>query len=152
MDFDITKVTIDGSVDDLSDEQLRELVGKFQDAHESNVAEFERASEALDGVDEDNIEDFETAREGLFEEITEAEAFDEVPLSEEALEDSSFSELQEWRDFVLDQESSEDSSDTENGEGEEFDDFGSKSPTNPEDDEVEEFVEDTIGTMQGVNL
>jgi thioesterase domain-containing protein len=152
MDFDITKVTIDGSVSDLSEEQLRKLVDEFQEAQESNVAEFERLAEEYDDVDETVIEDFEDARTALIGEITEAETFDEVPLSEDALEDAKFSELQEWRDFVSeDSEEAEDGSEAdEEGEGT-FDDFGKRSPKD-NGDETEDFVEDALGDVQGLNL
>lgn len=146
MDFDITKVSIDGSVDDLSEDQLRELVSKFQDAQDSNVAEFEKAAEAAAEIDESTIEDFEDARETFIEEITDAEDFEEVPLSEDALEDANFGELQEWKAFVL--------TETEDGNpegGEDFDDMGKKSPTSNED-ETEDFVEEQLGDMAGLKL
>lgn len=143
MDFDITKVTIDGNVDDLSEDQLRELVSKFQDANNSNIAEFEDAAESLDGVDENTIEDFEKARGDLIEDITEAEAFGEVPLTEDKLKDEDFSDLQDWKAFVTDQ----DEDDSEDGN---FDDMGQRTQTDDED--VADFAEDEIGSMQGVNL
>jgi len=151
MDFDITKVTIDGSVSDLSEDQLRKLVDEFQEAQESNVAEFERLAEEYDDIDDDVIQDFEDARTALIGEITEAETFDEVPLSEDALEDAEFSELQDWRDFVSEQET-EDAEDDPEGEGEgTFDDFGKRSPADDGDD-TEAFVEDALGDVQGLNL
>lgn len=152
MDFDITKVTIDGDVDDLSEEQLRELVGKFQDAQESNVAEFERAAEAMDEVDEDTIEDFEQARESLIEEIADAEAFGEVPLDEEDLEDEDFSDLQDWREFVAGGGAGgDDPEDDEPEEDAEFDDFGTESPADPGDDEYD-FVEEELQDVPGLSL
>lgn len=149
MDFDITKVTIDGSVSDLSEDQLRNLVDEFQEAQESNVAEFERLAEEYDDIDDDVIQDFEDARTALIGEITEAETFDEVPLSEDALEDAEFSELQEWRDFVSEQEA-EDAEDDPKDEAT-FDDFGKRSPKDG-GDETEDFVEDALGDVQGLNL
>lgn len=149
MDFDITKVTIDGSVSDLSEDQLRKLVDEFQEAQESNVAEFERLAEEYDDIDDDVIQDFEDARTALIGEITEAETFDEVPLSEDALEDAEFSELQEWRDFVS--ENSEEAEDGSEADEEDFEDFGKRSPKNA-GDETEDFVEDALGDVQGLNL
>jgi len=150
MDFDITKVTIDGSVSDLSEEQLRKLVDEFQEAQESNVAEFERLAEEYDDVDDAVIEDFEDARTALIGEITEAETFDEVPLSEDALEDAKFSELREWREFVS--EDTENDEEAEGGEADEsFEDFGTRSPKDG-GDETEAFVEDALGDVQGLNL
>jgi hypothetical protein len=155
MEFDITKVTIDGTVDDLSEEQLRELVGKFQDAQESNVAEFERATETLDELDEDSIEDFEEARESLIEDITGAEAFDEVPVSEKVLSDSeatSFSDLQDWKEFVSEAGADEtDEPDEPEQEDTDFEDMGTEAPTNPDED-TKDFVEEELGSIQGLNL
>lgn len=148
MDFDITKVSIDGSVDDLSEEQLRELVNKFQDAQDSNVAEFEKAAEAAGDIDESTIEDFEQAKQGLIDDITSSEDFEEVPLSESALEDSDFSELREWKSFVL---GVEDEDDTPEG-GEDFDDMGKKSPKNTDEDGDPDFVEEQLGDMPGLQL
>jgi hypothetical protein len=146
MDLNFNKVSYDGDLADFSEEELQELVEEFQTAQESNVAEFEKAAEALDEVDDSTIEDFEKARERLIGDITEAEAFDEVPLTEAALEDADFSELQEWRDFVAEQ-------DTESDEDEdaEFDDMGKESPV-VDGDEDEDFVEEQLGDVPGLNL
>lgn len=147
MDFDITKVTIDGTVDDLDEDQLRELVSKFQDAQESNVAEFKQAIEATEDVDEKEIEDFEKARESLIGDITDAEAFDEVPLTEDALEGQSFGELRDWKDFVAEQ-AVEDGGD----EDADFDDMGKKSPVGGGEDEETDFVEEELDNIQGLNI
>jgi hypothetical protein len=142
MNFDITKVTIDGAVDDLSEDQLRELVSKFEDAQESNVAEFERAAEEMPEIKASKIEDFEKAREGLIGEIAGAEAFDEVPVTEDALEDCSFGELQEWDEFV-----SEKLRDDSDGD---FDDFGRRSPEG-EGDETD-FADEELENVPGLQL
>ena len=149
MNLNFNKVGYDGELSDFSEDELRELVREFETAQDSNVAEFEKAAEALDEVDDSTIEDFEDARESLIEDITEAEAFGEVPLSEDSLEDADFSELQDWRDFVAEQ-ATDDGGD-EGGEGEGFDDFGQKSPTDTED-ETEDFVEKELNGIQGLNL
>lgn len=148
MELNFNKVTYDGDLAEFSEEDLRELISEFETAQESNVAEFEKAAEATDGVDESTIKDFETARSALIADITEAEAFDKVPLTEETLKDEDFSDLQDWKEFVADQESGSES-ETEN-EGD-FNDFGQESPTNT-DDETEDFVEEELGSMRGVIL
>jgi len=154
MELNFNRVSYDGDLADFSEEQLRELVSEFETAQESNVAEFETATEALDEVDESVIEDFEDAREGLIGDITEAEAFDEVPVSEGILRDTettSFTDLQNWKNFVA-EAGDENGSDPDEPEGGgSFDDFGQKSPTDP-DDETEDFVERELGSMRGVNL
>ena len=148
MELNFNQVSYEGDLADFSEDELRELISEFETAQDSNVAEFEKAAEAMDEVDESTIEDFEDARESLIEDITEADAFDEVPLTEDALEDSDFSELQDWRDFVSEQ-AADDGGD-ESGEGD-FDDMGKKSPTDPED-ETEDFVEQELNGIQGLNV
>jgi len=145
MELNFNQVSYEGDLSDFSEDELRETVREFETAQDSNVAEFEKAAEALDEVDDSTIEDFEDARQSLIEDITEAEAFGEVPLSEDSLEDADFSELQDWRDFVAEQATDE------GGEDEGFDDFGQKSPADP-DDETEDFVEEELGSIQGLNL
>lgn len=149
MNFDITKVSIDGAVDDLSEEQLRELVSKFEDAQESNVAEFERAAEEMPDIEESKIEDFEDARRALIEEIVEADTFDEVPLGEGALVDCTFSELQEWSDFVTENisGSADEADETDDGG---FNDFGQKAPTG--DDETTDFADKELENVPGLKL
>lgn len=146
MDFDITKVTIDGTVDDLSEDQLRNLVGKFRDAQESNVAEFEKAAKEMNEIDESDIADFEDVREALIGDITDAEAFDEVPLSEDSLEDAEFSELREWKAFVADE-----SETSEEDEDADFDDMGNKTPSDPGEDE-KDFVDEELSAIPGLKL
>lgn len=151
MDLNFTKVTYDGELTDFSEDELRELVGEFESAQDSNAAEFETAAEVIDEIDSSTMEDFEDARDTLIEEITGAEAFDEVPLSEDHLSDkevTSFSELREWRDFVAEETpKSEDETDSSDVE---FDDFGTQSPTDGE--EASEFVDETVDSIPGVNV
>jgi hypothetical protein len=142
MDLSFNQVNYDGELSDFSEEELRELVGEFETAQESNVAEFRKAAEAADSVDDDVIEDFEEAREALIDDITEADTFEDVPLTEEQLEESDFSELQEWKDFVADDGGEEDA---------DFDDFGQRAETEGEDDEGD-FAEDVLGDMPGVKI
>jgi hypothetical protein len=149
MDLNFTKVSYDGELDEFSEEDLRELVTKFEDAQDSNVAEFETATEAITDVDEETIEDFEQAREVLVEEIVEAETFDEVPLGREALEDADFSELQDWRDFVAGTPDGGDQGD-EAGEAEADGDFGQEAPIKPDEDETEDFADEAIGNIPGL--
>jgi hypothetical protein len=148
MDLNFTQVTYDGELSDFEAERLREIIREFENAQESNVAEFEDAADALDGVDE-KIEDFEEARESLLEEITEAEAFEDVPLTEDALEEQTFGQLQEWRDFVSRQREGE-AGDDEGGNSD-FDDMGKKSPV-PDEDEDTDFADEQLEQMQGVNF
>lgn len=146
MDLSFNKVDYDGELSDFSKDELRDLVGEYEKAQDSNVAEFKRAAEAADNVDESVIEDFEDARATLIDDITEADAFEDVPLTEDQLESSDFSELQEWKDFVA-------GDDADSGEDDEqdFDDFGQRSETSGEED-AEDFAEKTLGGMPGLKL
>jgi hypothetical protein len=151
MNLEFDKVTYDRELADFSEEDLRELVTKFEDAQESNVAEFETAAEAVDGIDESTIEDFEDARGALIEDITESEDFDDVPLTEDKLEQEDFSALRDWKQFVQSAETDTDP-DEESGDGEgEFNDMGTKSPKQ-DDSEDETFAEDALDSVQGLSL
>jgi hypothetical protein len=147
MDLSFNKVTYDGELADFSEDELQELVSEYEKAQDSNVAEFERAAEATEGVSESVIEDFEDARADLLEEITGSEDFEDVPLTEAQLEDCDFSELQEWQDFVLGGGGAE-SEDGTSG----IDDFGTKAPTGADDDKPEDFVEEQLGGVPGLQL
>lgn len=150
MDLNFNKVTFDKDLDELSESELREGIQKFQKAQEANAAEFETAAEAVEEFDEDVIEDFEDARETLIEDVTEAEKFDEVPLTEDKLRDEDFGDLQDWKDFVTVEDTDEQPEDDETDDGD-FEDMGQKSPTGGKDD-TEEFVEEELGEMQGLKL
>jgi hypothetical protein len=150
MELNFNKVDYDGDLSDFSEDELRELVGEFETAQDSNVAEFEKAVEATDEIDESTIEDFEAAREALIEDITGAEDFDEVPLTEEKLEDEDFSDLQNWKEFVAGGEPGDEADESSEGEGD-FDDMGQKSPMET-DEETEDFVEAELGDVPGLNL
>jgi hypothetical protein len=147
MDLNFNKVTYDGDLADFDADELRELVGEFENAQESNVAEFETAAEALDGVDEAGIEEFADARGSLIESITDADAFSEVPLSEDALDNCTFGELQDWQDFVSESVDADEDDDSE----QEFDDMGSEAPTHGDDDADAEFAEKYLD-ISGVNF
>lgn len=143
MDLTFKTINYDGELADFSEEELRELVGKFEQAEEANVAEFEKAvSAAEDTVD---TSEYDEACETLVDEITDHENFDEVPVGEEILEDADFEDLREWREFVADDEG-----ESESEQDGEFDDFGTRSPTETGDDT--DFADDAVGEMSGVNL
>lgn len=148
MELDFNRVNYDGDLSDFDAEELRELVSEFESAQESNLAEFETAAEELDEVEKAVPEEYEAARADLIEDITEAETFDQVPLSEEDLEDEDFASLRDWLDFVQDA-ASEDEDETDEEDGE-FDDMGKEAPVNDPEDGVPEFAKRKLGDMQGV--
>jgi hypothetical protein len=147
MKLDFNKVGYDGELSDFSEDELRELVREFETAQDSNVAEFETAVEATDGLDESTISDFEQAREDLVEEIVDSEEFEQVPLSEDKLGEESFAELQDWSDFVADLAEEEDVEDDESST-----DFGTRSPKPDEEDEGADFAEEALSEMNGLTL
>lgn len=143
MDLEFTRVNYDGELSDFDEDELRELVGEFEDAQDANVAEFDEAVEQISDVDESKIEDFDAARSDLIESVSEAEAFEQVPLSADALEDCDFSELQEWSEFVSEEQTDEE-------DDAEFSDMGTKSPVDDEDQE--DFAEEALEQMPGLEL
>jgi hypothetical protein len=150
MNLDFTKVSYEGDLSDFSEDELLELVSEFEDAQESNVAEFEKAAEATTDIDESTVEDFEDAREALIGEIVEAESFDEIPLTEDKLAEEDFSDLQDWKDFI---DTSGGEVENESGDGgSDFDDMGTPSPTSEGGDEEADFAEEALENVQGVNL
>lgn len=136
--MDFTKVTYDGDLSEFSDEELRELIREFEDAQDSNVAEFEQAAEQLE---EANFDEYEEARSDLIGEITEAEQFDEVPLSEDELEDADFSELRDWNEFVSDQD-----------DDKQFDDIGEDADLKDDNDgEFSQFDDDLTERVKNIS-
>lgn len=147
MDLNFNKVSYDGDLVDLSEEEMQDVIREFEKAQESNVAEFEKAADTLDGVDEADIEDFAEARADLIEDITGADGFEEVPLTEEKLEDEDFGDLREWKEFVADTGESEESE-------QDFEDMGQKGETHGDDegDDSPDFIESEIANISGVNV
>jgi hypothetical protein len=145
MNLNFNKVGYDGELEDFSEDELRDLVREFESAQDSNVAEFETAVEATEGIDESEISEFEEARQDLIDEIAGAEKFEDVPLSEDKLQAEDFSELQNWHDFVSDLEAEE--AETEESEG----DFGQRSPVQGGEGDTD-FADEALGGMQGLNL
>jgi hypothetical protein len=149
MDLNFKQISYDGELADFSEEDLRELVGEYEEAQESNVAEFEQAAEALGEYDEETIEDFEEAREALIEDIVAADTFDEVPVGSDTLETADFSELQEWQDFVA--ETPDETDAVEDEDGSTVDDFGTKGAVKETGDETD-FADEALESMPGLEL
>lgn len=147
MNLNFNKVGYDGELEDFSEDELRELVREFESAQDSNVAEFETAVEATEEFDESKISEFEEARQDLIDDIAGAEKFEDVPLTEDKLQDEDFSELQNWSDFVSDLDTQE--TETEGGEG--ASDFGKEAPIQEEGEETD-FADEALDGMQGLNL
>jgi hypothetical protein len=152
MNLDFKKVSYEGDLSDFSEDELTQLISEFEAAQDSNVAEFEKAAEAATDIDESTIAEFEDAREDLIGDIVEAEEFDSIPLTEEKLGEEDFAELQEWKEFVAEQGSdSEVEPDADADGGSDFDDMGKESPTSG-GDETEDFADEALEDVQGLNI
>lgn len=138
MSLEFTRVTYDSDIEDLSEERLRELVREFKDAQESNHTEFSEVASSMD----EELQEFEQLKENLIEQIKKAEGFSEIPLSEDRLEDVSFSTLREWDNYLQETESDEG--------GEEVEDFGERSPDGGGSTGFESEVESAVADIPGV--
>jgi hypothetical protein len=70
-----------------------------------------------------------------------------VPQSEDALDNCTFGELQDWQDFVSESVDADEDDDSE----QEFDDMGSEAPTHEDEDADAEFAEKYLD-ISGVNF
>jgi hypothetical protein len=148
MDLNFSEVTVEKDLSEFSEDELRELIAKFQKAQEANVEEFQRAVEAVEDTD-GGVEEFNKSVNELIEEITEHEQFDQVPLSEDELSDLGFLKLRDWREFVADLGESDEADDET--EPDDFDDFGTRSPS-PDDEPDKEFADEHLSEVQGIAL
>jgi len=145
MQLDFQKVTYNGDLEDADRESLIELVEKFQDAQEANAAEFEAAKEQVESL-EGAFSEYEDAKDDLIGEITEADRFEEVPLTEDELDAADFSKVREWHEFVHDE------SDTQEAD-KDFEDMGNPGPTHEDnDDETPEFAKELVDGLSGVSV
>lgn len=149
MDISFNRVTYDGDLSDLSEDEKDEVIREFENAQESNVAEFERAAETLDEVDETDIEEFADAKAELASEVTEAEAFDDVPLTEDELADASFSKVREWHEFVSETADGADG-ETDEDDDKDFDEMGKQGPTHGDDKEFDSDLADRVDEIPGL--
>ena len=128
MNLDFTEIEFDSDLADLDEDELADLVREYQEAQESNRANFEEATETLD--------DFEEFDDSLTERVT-----DETSLPESEAERLSFSGK---RDLLGGLEDDETEVEGDDG-GEEFDDMGGqKGETNPDDETESEFVSNAV--------
>lgn len=151
MDLEFNEVTYDGDLDDADEEQLRSLVSDYEAAQDANAAEFEAAKDTLEGVEDVNVDEFHDARSGLIDEITDYDAFEASPITEDDLEAASFGKLREYDAYFAD-ESVDDGDDADDEEdGSEFSDFGTQSPDDQDRDDTE-FAERYLGDLGGINI
>jgi hypothetical protein len=148
MDLNFSEVSYDGDIEDAEAEQLRELVSQYEEAQSDNAAEFEAAKEKIEEVSDVQVSDFEDAREDLIETITDFDAFEGSPVSEDELDEATFSKLREWEAY-FEEQATEDTDEEETDE--DFSDFGTESKV-PDDDEGDAELESVVGGVSGVNI
>jgi len=147
MDLNFTKVTYDGDLSDFDADDLRELIKEFENAQESNVAEFNEAADKLDEVEDFDLDEYQDAKSDLIGDITEADAFEDVPLTEGDLEDADFGTVREWHDFVSSQATDEGD---EDGDAD-FDDMGEDPDLDGGDGGEGEFDSDLVEVVDGLS-
>ena len=149
--MDFQKVTYDFDIDEAEGDDLRDLVQRFEQAQEQNLAEFEQASEEIDDL-EGRVGEIQEFDSELTEELTEVS-----PLSEDEVENFSISRKRDLlADFSEDEEEGEEEEneedENENEEEQEFSDFGQRGETHDEDKETRNFAEDYLGGIDGLEL
>ena len=151
MQLDFQRVTYDGDLEEADREALIDLVEQFEDAQDANAAEFNSAKEQVEEL-EGTVSEFEDAKDELITEVVSADAFSEVPLTEEQLEDADFEQVREWRAFVSETDASDEETD-DNEEDAEFEDMGQQGPVNEggDEDEGAEFARELVDGLSGVN-
>jgi len=144
MDLSFNQISYDGELSDFDRDDLIELVREFEKAQESNIAEFEKAAETLEGVDEASIEEFEEADAELTQEVTE-----ETFLSEEEAEALSF---ERKREVLAEHAGDDDDGGDDDGDGDGDDeDFGKRGATHGDGDgDFSESVEESLSNITGV--
>ena len=141
--MDFQKVTFDTDLDEMEADDLADLVRQFSEAQEQNIAEFESASETIEGLEGrvSEVQDFDAE---LTEELAEVS-----PLGEDELADFSISRKRELlAEFA---EADEDEEDEEEDEEAEFSDFGTRGETHDEDAEAD-FAKEYLGDIPGLGF
>jgi hypothetical protein len=133
MNLDFTEIEFNGDLTDLDTDELADLVREYQEAQESNRANFEEATETLD--------DFEEFDDSLTERVT-----DETSLPESEAERLSFSGKRDLLGGLEDDETEVEGDEGDGDEGDgEFNDLGNtKGETDPDEETESEFVSNAV--------
>lgn len=137
--MDFQKVSYDGDLDDMEADDLRTVVKQYEEAQDSNIAEFETAKETIDGL-EGEVAEKEEFKQRRVDKLTEVS-----PLGEEDVGEFSLTRIDSLiEDFT------EESADDENPEEDpEFDDMGQRGPTHDEDAGMAEYAAE-VDSIPGV--
>jgi hypothetical protein len=140
--MDFQKVTFEGDLDEMDEEELVGLVRQFSDAQDDNIAEFETASEEIDDL-EGRVSEVAEFDAELTEQLVEASPLDEDEVA-------SFS-ISRKRSLLADFSEAEEEAD-EGGEGDkDFSEMGQRGPTHNEEEAKAQFAKDFLGDIPGLN-
>ncbi|AAL55018.1 hypothetical protein HfxHF1_595 [Halophage HF1] len=143
--MDFQKVTFDTDLDEMEADDLADLVRQFSEAQEQNIAEFESASETIEGLEGrvSEVQDFDSE---LTEELSEVS-----PLGEDELANFSISRKRELLAEFAEADEDEEEEDEDEDEEAEFSDMGQRGETH--NDEAERnFAEDYLGDIPGLGF
>jgi hypothetical protein len=141
--MDFQKVTFDTDLDEMEADELASLVRQFSEAQEQNIAEFEQASETIEGLEGrvSEVQDFDAE---LTEELAEVS-----PLGEDELASFSISRKRELlAEFA---EADDDEDEEEVDEEAEFSDMGQRGETHDEEAEAD-FAKQYLGDIPGLGF
>ncbi|UBF21497.1 hypothetical protein HJTV-2_gp11 [Haloarcula virus HJTV-2] len=142
--MDFQKVTFDTDLDEMEADELADLVRQFSEAQEQNIAEFEQASETIEGLEGrvSEVQDFDAE---LTEELAESS-----PLGEDELANFSISRKRELlAEFA--EANEEDEEEEDEDEEAEFSDMGQRGETHDEEAEAD-FAKQYLGDIPGLGF
>ncbi|UBF22030.1 hypothetical protein HRTV-15_gp11 [Halorubrum virus HRTV-15] len=142
--MDFQKVTFDTDLDEMEADELADLVRQFSEAQEQNIAEFEQASETIEGLEGrvSEVQDFDAE---LTEELAESS-----PLGEDELANFSISRKRELlAEFA--EANEEDEEEEDEDEEAEFSDMGQRGETHDEEAE-RDFAKQYLGDIPGLGF
>lgn len=142
--MDFSKVNTDENIEQLGEDQLRDLVTEYQKAQDENLAEFKSAKERVEEL-EGSVEDANEFHETLTEELVEVS-----PLTETDVTEYSLSRKYELIDKFT--TGSTDADTDSGGTDDDVNDFGQRGETHEEGDGVPEFVKQSYENVDGIHL
>lgn len=142
--MDFQKVTFDTDLDEMEADELASLVRQFSEAQEQNIAEFEQASETIEGL-EGRVSEVQEFDAELTDELAEAS-----PLGEDELAAFSISRKRELLAEFAEADEDEEEDDEEDEEAE-FSDMGQRGETHDEDAKAD-FAKEYLGDIPGLGF
>lgn len=148
MDMNFTKVSFDGDLDEIEDEdELRGIVREFESAQDSNISEFKDAKDTLEGF-EVRVGEAQEFKEDLAETLSEVS-----PLSEDEAMTYEMSRMRELiGDFSDEADTADEPDEGDGGGSATFSDMGTSGETHDDDGSRREFAEKHLGSVGGLNI